>query len=176
MQTKACCFTGHRVLPAGREEEIRRRLVALVQARVAEGYGAFYDGGAQGFDLLAGETLLALRQSGAPVQLRMALPCRDQAADWPAWQQRRYQALLEAADEVIFLADAYTPGCMQQRDRYMVEHSDACIAYLIHRGGGTAYTVRCARRKGCPVYLLYPELEPPEEPEDPGQCRLQDYL
>ena len=37
---------------------------------------------------------------------------------------------------------------MQKRDRYLVDDSSVCLAYLTRATGGTAYTVNYARRRG----------------------------
>ena len=55
-----CCFTGHRILPAGQEEEIWRRVYACLEPLLEEGVRYFGVGGALGFDTLVAEKLLAL--------------------------------------------------------------------------------------------------------------------
>ena len=55
-----CCFTGHRILPAGQEEEIWRRVYACLEPPLEEGVRYFGVGGALGFDTLVAEKLLAL--------------------------------------------------------------------------------------------------------------------
>ena len=58
------------------------------------------------------------------------------------------------ADEVRVLAPRYYDGCMQARNRYMVDRASVCIAYLTETRGGTAGTVRYAEKQGISVINL----------------------
>ena len=58
-----CCFTGHRNLPAGREDEIWKQVYACLEPLLKEGVRYFGVGGALGFDTLVAERLLVLRES-----------------------------------------------------------------------------------------------------------------
>ena len=155
-RSRVCCFTGHREIPEGIAPFLRAQIRAQVQQLNREGYDTFLCGGALGFDTLAAETVLEEKQAGLPVRLALALPCRDQHLRWSRQNQQRYLSILAAADEAVFLNEQYCPGCMQQRNRYLVEHSSRCIAYCVRDSGGTAYTVNHCRRKHVPVLLLRP--------------------
>ena len=134
----ACCFTGHRIIPAERTEELRRRLRAgILYLHDNMGITTFYAGGALGFDSLAAEAVIAQREELKDIRLVIVIPCRDQAARWSAEQRARYERINRAADEVICLAERYHQGCMHERNRYMVDHSQACICYLTERTGST---------------------------------------
>ena len=151
----ACCFTGHRILPAGRTEELRRRLRAgILYLRDNMGITTFYAGGGLGFDSLAAEAVIAQREGLKGIRLVVVMPCRDQAARWSAEQRARYERVNRAADEMICLAECYHQGCVHERNRYMVDHSRVCICYLTERTGGTAYTVEYARSKGLKIFNL----------------------
>ena len=149
-----CCFTGHRLLPAEKRELLAARLTAAVEAQIASGAVLFISGGARGFDLLAAETVLALKERSPQVRLLMALPCPGQTRGWPEADIRRYQSILERCDEQVTLSSAYTRDSMLARDCYMVNRSSRCICYLTHARGGTAYTVRYALRQGLEIVNL----------------------
>ncbi len=53
-----------------------------------------------------------------------------------------------------YIADNYNDICMLQRNRFMIEHSARCIAYFVQPYGGTAYTMRLAKKKQVVVYNL----------------------
>ena len=163
MPERACCFTGHRPesLPDRGNEEKRgmRELGALLEAAVFraldEGITLFYAGGARGFDTLAAETVLRLGENNPEVRLCLALPGQDQAQDWPEGDQLRYEAILSAAGErVWYAADVCSPDSMRKRNRYLVDHSTRCIAYLKRMHGGTLYTVNYALENDVPVENL----------------------
>ena len=151
----ACCFTGHRTIPAERMEELQQRLRAgILYLRDNMGITTFYAGGALGFDSLAAEAVIVQRKEIKDIRLVVVIPCRDQAARWSAEQRARYEQINRAADEVICLAEHYYQGCMHDRNRYMVDHSRVCICYLTERTGGTAYTVEYARSRGHKIFNL----------------------
>ena len=152
----ACCFTGHRDIPDDLRDFLTRRLSDGITCLQKHGVTQFYTGGALGFDTLAAEAVIKARDAVPGIRLTLVLPCRTQADRWPPAAQERYQRILNAADEVICLSENYYSGCMQFRNRYLIEHSDYCIAYLTRQTGGTAYTVRYAHKKGKTVYNLAP--------------------
>lgn len=152
-----CCFTGHRRIPDAVLPRVisslRREVLRLVRE---EGVTRFLSGGALGFDTLAAEAVLELAADYPQVSLVIVRPCADQTRGWNARDTARYHAILDRASEVITIAPAYRPGCMQERNRYLVEHSALCLCYLTEPSGGTAYTVRYAVSRGLPVLNLAP--------------------
>ena len=152
-----CCFTGHRKIPESDLPRVipalRREVLRLVRE---EGFTRFLSGGAVGFDTLAAEAVLEIVADYPHVSLVIVRPCADQTRGWSAKDAARHDAILARANEVVTLSPAYRPGCMQARNRYLVENSDACLCYLTERSGGTAYTVRYAAARGVPVTNLAP--------------------
>lgn len=145
---KTCCFTGHRVIPSEALPWLAASLEKTVRGLVAEGFCYFGTGGALGFDTLAAETILRLRGEYPHIKLILVLPCRDQAENWRAEDAARYEAIRAQADKVVYTSETYTQGCMHKRNRCLVDHSSACVAYCTRATGGSAYTVAYARRKG----------------------------
>ena len=142
------CFTGHRVIGEAFLQEIRSRLDEAISHAYSEGYRNFVCGGALGFDTLAAQSVLAFRNEYPDVRLMIAVPCSDQDINWNRNDRNTYRKILAAADSVIVLSDKYFPGCMQIRNRYMVEHSSMCIAWLTRlNGSGTLNTVKYALSK-----------------------------
>ena len=148
---QSVCFTGHRHMLASDVSAVIERLDALLDMCYDHGYRYFLCGGALGFDTLAGERVAALQARCPDVRLIMVLPCGDQAQRWPASAIERYERLLYAADEIRVLAPSYYQGCMQVRNRYMVDHSSLCVCYWRHQKGGTASTVAYALKRRLPV-------------------------
>lgn len=152
---KGCCFTGHRQIPQDLAPKLKQRVKDGIEYLYANmGVTTYYAGGALGFDALAAEAVIEQRWERRDVRLVIVVPCRDQAARWCAADMVRYERINRDADEVICLAEHYFSGCMHQRNRYMVDHSRACICYLTERTGGTAYTVKYARERGLRIFNL----------------------
>ena len=59
--------------------------------------------------------------------------------------------LKSKADKIVILSDKYYNGCMQARNRHMVNHSKYIICYKRKTSGGTAYTVNYANKKGLTI-------------------------
>ena len=152
-----CCFTGHRRIPEGElpavAAALRREVLRLIRE---DGIVRFLSGGALGFDTLAAETVLEIAADVPGISLVIVRPCADQTRGWNAKDTARYDAILSRASEVVTLSPAYHPGCMQARNRYLVEHSSTVLCYLAERTGGTAYTVRYAISRGLPVVNVAP--------------------
>ncbi len=154
METYSCCFTGHRMIPAAQRPKIVEALRQTLEVFAASGMTEFICGGALGFDTLAAEEVLRLKETFPHIQLCLVLPCRSQAARWTAAQQKTYASILEKADTTECLFENYVNGCMQMRNRRMVDRADVCVAYYTGRPGGTAYTIQYAREKGVRVLFI----------------------
>lgn len=158
---KTCCFTGHRQI---KEDFVRPVLKNAIEDLVTiSGVTHFCNGGALGFDLLAAELVLALKKEIPEISLAMYLPCPEQTNRWPKAARLRYENILAAADEIVCLASAYHPGCMQKRNRALVDASAYCLCFCIKDFGGTAYTVRYAAKKGLIIHNLAIEMEQKEK-------------
>ncbi len=150
----SACFTGHRKLT---EEEMRRAVEAIsrqIHFLLSKGITHYYAGGAVGFDMAAAVTVLNLRQQIPELTLTLALPCRNHTDGWSRTDRELFLRVMERADEAVYVSDTYFRGCMQVRNRYMVDRSSYCLAYLTAERGGTFNTVRYAEKKGVPVLFL----------------------
>ena len=159
LKKTVCCFTGHRPngLPAENSGDmalLRLRLMRAVCQAADGGVRVFWTGGAQGFDQLAAEAVLLLRQSRPELRLHLALPAKDQADRWAAPAQQRYRSALDAADTIWYAAARTDTGALLARNRHLADQSDCCIAYLNKLAGGTLYTVRYALSRGLYVKNL----------------------
>lgn len=157
-----CCFTGHRPskLPWGEDQtnplclRLRLELAARLQGIYEAGYRHFICGMAVGCDLYFAEAVLALRQRCPDLTLEAAVPCRGQEKSWSEPQQQRYRELLAQCDSVTVLQESYSSGCMQRRNRYMVERSSLLLACFNGSPGGTMNTILLARRRGCRIVTI----------------------
>ena len=160
-----CCFTGHRPakLPWGSREEdprclrLKARLLDAVRSAYDDGFRHFICGMALGCDFYFAEAVLALRTEHPDITLEAAVPCPAQAEGWTAEAQERYRRLLSRCDYETMVQDHYSPGCMQRRNRYMVDHSALVIAVFDGRSGGTRQTLAYALAQGVPFVDIQPE-------------------
>ena len=148
----ACVFTGHRELsPSFKESALKKEVKNLIK----QGVTTFYNGGAMGFDLIAAECVLALKKKNPNVKLIVCVPCSNQDKKFSADDKKRYAKILQDCDEKILLAEHYFRGCMQVRNRYMVDRAAHMIAHFYKDTGGTAFTVNYFKkiRKKDPVFV-----------------------
>lgn len=149
-----CCFTGHRKLAPETAVALRRKIKAAVLKLIEQGYSTFVTGGALGFDTIAAEVILELREKRPNIKLIVVAPYANQSLEWTEPQQITYQRICDAADDYICLAAGEYKDAMKKRNLYMVEMSSACIAYCIRERSGSSQTIGFARQNGLEVIEL----------------------
>ena len=149
---EACaCFTGHRVLKRDIDVlALDNEIIKLLN----RGFDTFLCGMAMGFDMLCMKRLLKLKDKYPQIKAVACIPCKDQAKKFPADIKKEYNLLVDEADEKIVLSDDYTETCMKERDRFMVDNSSVCVAYLYKSSGGAYYTARYAIEKNLEMVFV----------------------
>lgn len=143
LKNYTCCFTGHRKITSNiflLKYKLKKAIVSLIE----KGVIYFGSGGAIGFDTLAALTVLELKKKYPQIKLIMILPCKNQELKWSEKDKKQYYNLLELCDKKTYVSEYYHRGCMHKRNRYLVDNSRYCIAYLNQNTGGTYYTVNYA--------------------------------
>ena len=161
---RRCAFTGYRPakMPWGFDEadarcvEFKFRLRESLEYLIGRGYADFLSGGALGFDLLAAEMVLSLREKYPWIRLVMVIPFDGQADRWTEEQRQRWRSAIEASDRVIHISHDYDRGVFFRRNHYLVEQADLLLAAYDGQPGGTAGTVAYAKRHGVRVLRLSP--------------------
>lgn len=154
--TTSTSFTGHRFIPYSQKEKLRASLTEAIISHYNTGTCNFICGMAMGFDILAAETVLALKNEYQDITLTVVVPFRNQSAKYSMTDKRRYQDIMGKADKVIILSETYYDGCFLRRNDYMLNHSNRLIAYFNgEKKGGTFYTWRKALQMGLPAANLY---------------------
>lgn len=162
---KSCAFTGHRPqsLPFNfaEDDDKYRQLKGIMREIIVDlienkGVTRFISGMAVGVDMLAAEIVLEEKQGYSGILLECALPCETQSIRWRVDQQERYYQILAACDKATLLQHTYTQGCMQKRNRYMVDNADYIVAVWNGRQGGTGSTVQYALKQGKKSIIIDP--------------------
>ena len=152
---KCCCFTGHRKINV--TNELIVRLNKTLTDLIENGATDFYAGGALGWDSIAAEAVLKLREIYPQIKLHLVLPCssEEQTIKWSDTQKAEYQNIPNAADKVEYTSDRYYDGCMKVRNARLVELADCCVCYYDNRSrSGTGQTVRMAMNKKIKIINL----------------------
>ena len=151
---KTCCFTGHRIISGDMKQFVKTKTYEVCEELIERGYTDFVAGGALGFDTVAAECVIALKEKYGSIRLVLALPCENQCKNWKRADVEKYEEIIRSADDVIYVSKEYSPECMKKRNRFMVDESGVCIAYLKRMSGGTAYTVTYAVETGREIIFI----------------------
>ena len=165
MLDNSCAFTGHRPHKfPWKYNEADSRCVALkaalteqIKALVEAGVTDFFSGGADGVDCWAALIVLELKKANPALRLHCILPYEGQADKWSDSAQERYHSIVSQADTVEYVSHEYYDGCMLDRNHRLVEAAGSLLAvYNGERRGGTAATIRYARKLGGRIIILNP--------------------
>ena len=166
MDIQAVAFSGHRPrkFPWKYDETapdcvaLKQTLRENVEKFIRQGIIHYLSGMAEGTDIWAAEAVLAAREANKKIKLHCVLPCVSQSDKWSAASRERYRSILNLADGVFYVNREYRRDCMLERDRFLVSHSTILFAvYNGEKRGGTAATVRYARKMGREIFTLAPE-------------------
>lgn len=153
LRSASVAFTGHRSYAGMAQRELRDVLEYLY----SEGYRSFLTGMSWGFDLAAGLAVSELKRSHGDVRLVAVEPFAGFRRLFHGRSAEEYDTVLAAADEAVVVCDAAGDASYMLRNDFLVDNSSMVVAwYDGSPRGGTAYTVRRARRARLPVINLRP--------------------
>lgn len=165
-----CCFTGHREykLPWGSDEDDPAAASCSSSSSTpwtpstppasATSSAAWPTAATCIFDAAR-----YLRLQHPEVTIEAAIPYAGQADRWRPELRERYAYDLRQCDYQTLVQEAYTPGCMMRRNRYMVDASRILIAAFDGRPGGTARTLEYAARRRLEIIQIPIDSAPADE-------------
>lgn len=117
----------------------------------------FISGLAIGVDTYAADIVIELKGIYPHIRFEAAIPCLSQERKWPLKTKERYYAILKQCDEHHYCTEKeYEYGCMDIRNKYMVDKADIIFSVWDGQKGGTASTVAYAREKKKGLFILDP--------------------
>ena len=156
-----CCFSGHRPEKLSEPETvIKQWLSEQIDIAIAAGYTTFISGCAMGVDIWAGQIVLQKKAQNPALHLIAATPWPGFSNKWSINWQVQYRDLLKNADLIVPVCNHYHKGVFQQRNEWMVDHSNRVIAYFNGAPGGTKNTIDYAASIGIEVITNNPNYEP----------------
>lgn len=179
------CATGHRSDKLGCDKgddwsskspklqpvrkQIEKKLRAILDFQILAGEKKFelISGMALGVDQLFFSVGHQLRkeyaEQGITIVLTAAVPCIEQDGIWKDDCKISYAAMLKAADKKVRISNKKyenDKGCMQRRNKFMVDNADMVLAYHDGSEGGTKNCVDYAKSVGAVIENAF---EDPEE-------------
>lgn len=151
----SCFFTGHRIIPESDLKWMKSCLHRVCLRLITEyGVSDFIAGGALGFDTVAADTVIWLRKK-YDIRLHLYLPCVNQTRGWSKENKEEYNRICDKADDIRLITNGpYYDGCMQKRNRAMVDSAKFGIAYCTAMRGGTYSTLSYAAKRGRNVSVI----------------------
>lgn len=141
MNTKACCVTGHRDIPADKVEYVKSKLKEEIEKAIADGFTMSISGFAEGVDLLFAELVLEQKTQHPDLFLEAAIPYNNRLKS----TDPLFRKCLEGCNGIKVQQEEYSQDCFMNRNRYMVALSSRVIAVYDGRDrGGTLFTMRYA--------------------------------
>ena len=142
------CFTGHRSksLKWGNNEqdsrciELKHKLLHEIKRLYTEGYRCFISGMAEGVDIYAAEAVLQLQGELSEIGLLCVFP-------HGIYNTSRLRSIAYAADGVVSLNKEYVTGCMAERNRYLVNHSNHIVCVFSGDVKSGTYSTMCMAQK-----------------------------
>ena len=162
-----CCFTGHRpdklfgYNPSSEGNlKMLRKLRGIIEEIINKNnVDTFITGMALGIDQWAARIVLALKKNKYPnLKIVAAIPCTNHSSKWIKGSQLEWQDIVEQCDYVHYVSkEEYTPWCMQDRNKWMVDNSSYVIA--VHDGskGGTYNCIQYAKNQNSKIITLHPK-------------------
>jgi len=156
----AVAFTGHRTIRTEHLPSIKNILSALIIRCYDLGFRTFYSGMAIGFDLLAAETILELKESYPSMKLIAVIPFKGQEQYFSEEDKVRYHQAIRSADECICLCEHYYREGYRDRNLFLVNNCNNMVAYYDGSTfkSGTAQTLRMAKQAGKPILNIFNSL------------------
>jgi uncharacterized phage-like protein YoqJ len=108
-------------------------------------------GMAQGWD-----TAVAVAAVRLGIPFVAAVPFKGQESTWSLTARKRYENLLECADEVVIVSPGgFSNAKMQTRNEWMVDRAALVVAMWNGTRGGTANCLDYAAARGVPIVNLF---------------------
>ena len=146
------CFTGHRTDKLKIEEKVIRKLLKKeIISAIDDNITVFLSGMAEGFDIIAAETVIHLKKQFPKIKLVCVLPFEAFGNKRTETEKLRYNNILKKADKVIIVSEHYSRYCFQKRNAFMVNNSVRVISAYNGSKGGTQNTINYANRKNIEV-------------------------
>ena len=153
MNTKICCFAGHRKITDDIEiikEKLKKEIISLIENHNVT---TFYNGGKGDFDWLCAHTVDDLKKDYPFISSQLVLAYIPK-------EKNKYAYTLKIFDSMIYPKMEKTPPrfAIIKRNQWMINDSNFLIAYVKNHFGGAYKTLQYAeRRKNIKIINLVAE-------------------
>lgn len=154
---RAVSFTGYRtekIIRTCKESNpisyVLNAVSEVVELLYNEGYTTFLSGMAVGFDMIAAEAVLALKERHPDVRLIAVIPYEGQEIGYDDLDISRYNRIYRNA-EIIFTSRSYHDKAYFDRNDYLIANCSKVVCYYTGLIGGTMYTINRTKKANIPI-------------------------
>lgn len=148
-----CCFIGHRSIDPGETEKIKTRIKYIIDPMLQKGVKFFGVGGNVGFDMLAAEYILYLRDViRKKIKLILVLPYPNYFENREETDIRKEKQLIQKADKVVYVSQLPSAGAEKLAADHLLAYSLYCVTYCHKSTGRTADAVKAAFSQNISVH------------------------
>ncbi len=157
------CFTGHRPsqLPFVfnknnlEYQKLESKLTSIILDLIHKGYTNFISGMALGVDMMCAEIVLSIKKDNPNIKLYCYLPCKNQDKLWSTFDKKQYQNILSHSDGITYATNSnFCTGCLQLRNKMMVNDSQVVVAVYYGKDGGTRETINYATQQNKEIIYI----------------------
>ncbi len=145
-------FSGHRTYDNSANDRLRSTVADLY----AEGVRTFRVGMAEGFDLAAGEVVVALMELHDDIVLEACVPWPLFSARFDRESRTRYDTIIAKAHVIRYAGFAFQSNIFHLRNDMLVDGVGYLVSWWNGSRSGTGYTVNRARRQHAKIINLHP--------------------
>lgn len=132
---------------------ISKKVEIIIRRLYQCGYTTFLSGMEEGFDTIASEAVLKLKQELPEIRLIAVIPFMEQE---PFLNHN--PAFYNGTDKVIYTSDADHPKALLMRNKYLLANCSQVVCYYDGQHGDTERVVNDAVRLKLPIINIYEEL------------------
>ncbi len=142
---KTVTFCGHSILTRDEATKLRKILPAVIESLINDGADTFLLGGYGEFDLLCAQSVKELKKNHSYIKSILVIPYIGKDFNRKLYDFSEYPPIENVPKRFAIL----------KRNQYMIDCSDAVIAYISHSFGGAYNSYKYARRKNKHVVSLF---------------------
>ena len=158
---KKCCFSGYSTFNLSNAnpdyQNLKKTIKFVIKNLLFQGYAYYLCGFDQGTDLYFAESLCELKASYPELRLESVIPYENQGESWPDNERERYYNLLAKCDKETILNTQYKNGCVIERNKLMIDHSEVLLVIFDGELSLTMQAIQYAKKSSKNIICLDPK-------------------
>ncbi len=158
MKEYTCVIAGHRNIPRNKINYVKQRLREEIEKLIKQGVINFCTKADRGFETIAALLLLELQKRNNNIKLILVSSCAEETRLWDKSDIAVYEQIKLSCAEHIKISEHFTYGCVQKRNRHLVDTSSVMLTYHRKVTGDTAFIINYAEKRDLPIINIFNDL------------------